>query len=51
MNAKKDTPMKRLSTHFQEGSPEPALLAEHTKGFIPVGIAETLALTTAAKAT
>lgn len=41
----------RLSTHFQEGSPEPALLAEHTKGFIPVGIAETLALTTAAKAT
>lgn len=37
--------------HFQEHSPEPALLAEHTKDFIPVGIAETFTLTTAAKVT
>lgn len=37
--------------HFQEHSPEPALLAEYTKDFIPVGIAETFTLTTAAKVT
>lgn len=37
--------------HFQERSPEPALLAEYTKDFIPVGIAEMFTLTTEAKVT
>lgn len=37
--------------HFQERSPEPALLAEYTKDFIPVEMAEMFTLTTEAKVT
>lgn len=40
-----------LRMHFQEHSPEPALLAEYTKDFIPVGIAEMFILTTTANVT
>lgn len=40
-----------LHRHFQEHSPELALLAEYTKDFIPVGIAEMLTLTTEGKVT
>ena len=40
-----------LPMHFQEHSPEPALLAEYTKDFIPDGIAEMFTLTAAANVT
>lgn len=40
-----------LHTHFQEHSPEPALLAEYTNDVISVGIAEMFTLKTAASVT